>query len=121
MRKHLGVSKHPSVPLKLHTAAHQQSAYCNTSEEDTDFPALAAPKLKASKQKSKVQLPEMVEVGILKKEIAALQSQVAAIKTATHQEVREQAGMSDLQELKEQIVGLKAQVAVSGAQRYQSE
>ncbi len=29
--------------------------------------------------------------------------------------------MSDLQELKEQIVGLKAQVAVSGAQRYQSE
>lgn len=121
MRKHLGMSKHPSVPLKLRTAAHQQSAYCNTSEEDTDFPALAAPKLKASKQKSKVQLPEMVEVGILKKEIAALQSQVAAIKTATHQEVREQAGMSDLQELKEQIVGLKAQVAVSGAQRYQSE
>ncbi len=60
MRKHLGMSKHPSVPLKLRTAAHQQSAYCNTSEEDTDFPALAAPKLKASKQKSKVQLPEMV-------------------------------------------------------------
>lgn len=114
MRKHLGMSNHPSVPLKLRTAAHQQSAYCSTSEEDTDSPALAAPKPKASK-KSKVQLPEMVEVGLLKKEIAALESQVAAIKTATHQEVREQAGMSDLQELKDQIAVLKVQVAASGA------
>jgi len=88
MRKHLGTSKPQSVPLKLRAGAHQQSTYCNTSEEDTDSPALAAPKPKASKQKCKVQPPEMVEVDILKKEIAALQSQVAAIKTATHQEVR---------------------------------
>lgn len=63
----------------------------------------------------------MSEVGILKKEIVALQSQVAAIKTATFQEVREQAGTSDLQELKEQIAEFKVQVAASGVQRNQPE
>lgn len=63
----------------------------------------------------------MSEVDILKKEIVALQSQVAAIKTATNQEVREQAGTSDLQGLKEQIAELKVQVAASGVQRNQSE
>lgn len=53
MRKHLGVSKHPPTPLKLRTAAHQQSAYsCNAVEEDVNNSlAPATPKQKASKQK----------------------------------------------------------------------
>ncbi|XP_067313516.1 zinc finger CCHC domain-containing protein 12-like [Pseudorasbora parva] len=121
MRKHLGMNKHPSVPLKLRTASHQQSAYCSTSEEDADSPVFATPNQKASKQKVKTHCPETSEVGALKKEVAALQSQVAAIRTAANQDVKERAQASELQELKGQIAELKIQVATSGTPRNQPE
>lgn len=123
MRKHLGVSKHQPAPLKLRTAAHQQSAYCCDATEEDFNNTLApdTPKQKTPKQKTKTQHPEMSEVSILKKEIVALQSQIAAIKTATNKEVREQGMTNDLQELREQIAELKVQVVSSGAHRNRSE
>ncbi|KAL0151797.1 hypothetical protein M9458_052899 [Cirrhinus mrigala] len=123
MRKHLGVSKHPSVPLKLKTVTHQQSVYpCRTFEEDvTETPTPGNAKQKASKQKGKTQFPEMSEVGALKKEIAALQSQIIAIRTTADQKVKERAETNELEELRKQIAELKVQVATSGAQRNHPE
>ncbi len=123
MRKHLGMSKYPSVPLKLRTATHQQSVYpFSTFKEDVaETPAPVNAKQKASKQKGKVQCPDMSEVGILRKEIAGLQSQIAAIKADTRKEEGKCTETNELEELKNQIAELKVQVAASGAQRNQPE
>ncbi len=123
MRKHLGMSKYPSVPLKLRTATHQQSVYpFSTFEEDVaETPAPSNAKQKAPKQKGKVQCPDMSEVGILRKEIAGLQSQIAAIKADTRKEEGKCTETNELVELKNQIEELKVQVAASGAQRNQPE
>lgn len=123
MRKHLGMSKYPSVPLKLRTATHQQSVYpFSTYEEDVAVtPAPSNAKQKASKQKDKVQCPDMSEVGILRKEIADLQSQIAAIKADTRKEEGRCTETNELEDLKKQIAELKVQVAASGAQRNQTE
>lgn len=122
MRKHLGTGKHPSTQFKVRTTALQQSAYsCGALEDTTDSSALTTLNQKVSKQKNKDQCPEIFEVSTLKKEIASLQSQVAAIRTAANQEVKERAQVSELQELKGQIAELKLQVATSGAQRNRTE
>ncbi|KAI7804666.1 putative zinc finger CCHC domain-containing protein 12-like [Triplophysa rosa] len=121
MRKHLGVNKPTTAPLKLRTASHQQSAYCTTLEEDAiDLPALDVPKQKAPKCKNKPQCSEPLEVDALKKEIAALQNQIVALRTAADREVRERAETSELQKLRGHIAELRAQVTATGAQRNQA-
>lgn len=121
MRKHLGVSKYPSVPLKLRTASHQQSAYpFSTFEEDVaETPAPRNAEQKAPKQKGKVQCPDMSEVGILRKEIAGLQSQITAMKADTKKKEGACIETNEFEELKSQIKELKVQVAASSAQRNQ--
>lgn len=97
MRKHLGVNKPTSAPLKLQTAAHQQSWYCTTLEEDAvDLAALDVSKQKAPKCKSKLQCSEPLKEDALKKEIAALENQVVALRTAADREAREQFEISEL-------------------------
>lgn len=122
MRKHLGVSKHTSTPLKLRTATLQQSVHpFSTFEEDVaQTPAPGNGKQKASKQKGKVQCPDVSEVAILRKEIAGLQSQIAAFKAGAMKEGN-CTETNELAELKKHIAELKVQITASGAQRNQSE
>lgn len=123
MRRHLETNKHQAVRTKLRMTAHQQSALLGSSlrMDASNIPELDTLKQIIPKQKGKHQCLETSEVGALKEEVAALQSQILAIRTATDQEAKERAETSELRLLKGQIAELKAQVAATGVQKKQFE
>ncbi len=96
MKKHIGINKHVSVPVKLRTATHQQSVYCTDASDEprVEVQNHQSPKQMSDKPKNST---DKSEVDVLKKEVAKLQAQIFLMTTDP---VRKEKTHNDENELK---------------------
>lgn len=117
MRKHLGITRHSTVPIKLRTTTHQQVVCCSdVSEDSTDeVSGQSSEKPKSAKSKSKA---EKSEVETLKKEVAKLQAQISAMKPEPVRKVKISPTVEEFSELRQQIAELQAHLVPRAQREY---
>nr|XP_021323438.1 uncharacterized protein LOC110438084 [Danio rerio] len=108
MKKHLGINKHVSVPVKFRTATHQQSVYyADAIDEPRVENNHESLRQKSAKPKSK---SDQSELDALKKEVAKLQAKISSMMADPIRENKKKASSdaNEFNQLKKQVAELQA-------------
>lgn len=117
MRKHLGLNKHVSAPVKFRTTTHQQSVYSTDMpvEPKDEVQQQPSQKQKSSKPKND---GDKSEVDALKKEVAKLQAQISMMKIDPVGKEKTRYDESELYELKQQVAELRTHLVPRAQEMY---